>query len=490
MALRGPPRYGPEVRWYQDNALWGAVVVGLVLRVLPHALWPGDGCVRDECTYRGLAKRFAQGKGMTQSVEWIWAPGYPAYLGLNKALFGEAAVGAVWQVLATLVGIVFIYLLAQRTFSRRPGWPGNAAAGRRAGLWAAWLYATSAHMAWYAGRLWSEALYGVILLGGLLLFGAARDALSTHWKPEHTQLTRRAVGAAAGVGLVVGVCVLFRGVAQYMLPIFVAGLLWGRLRRLDAWKQAAALVFTAVVVVAPYSAYATQKFDSFMLSDKTMGRMMWLGNNNMDPVTFDYGNGSLSRVGYGRALKAGRKPCAKNRRDAIKMDACQTDEAVAWIKDNPEEFVRRMPLRVAQMLNPHSLLTRHLRWGNYKGMPQWMDELIVLYQVVGSMVAMLVGMAGLTTRGRGSQGLVIFSILLYHVAAISVLAGLSRYRVPLEPLLMVYAAGLLSDPKAAWREVQASAGLWRLWATLLVLAILIPLVLWFLPSGWPTWRTW
>lgn len=478
------------MRWYRDNALLGAIAVGAVLRVLPHALWPGDGCVRDECTYRGIANRFAQGKGMTESVGWLWAPGYPAYLGLNKAVFGEAAVGVVWQVLATLVGIVFVYLLAKRTFSRRPGWPGNDAAGRRAGLWAAWLYATSAHMAWYAGRLWSEALYGVILLGGLLLFGAARDALSAHWKPTHTDLARRALWAASGVGLVVGVCVLFRGVAQYMLPIFVGGLLWGRFRRLQAWKQAAALVFSAVVVVAPYSAYATHKFDTFVLSDKTLGRMMWLGNNHMDPVTFDIGNGSLSQAGYGRALKAGRKPCAKDKRDAIKMDACQSEEAVAWIRDNPEEFVRRMPMRVAQMLNPHSLLTRHLRWGKYRGMPQWMDEGVVLYQVLGSMVAMLVGMAGLVMRGRGAQGLVIFSILLYHVAAISVLAGLSRYRVPLEPLLMVYAGGLLSAPRTAWREARTSPGMWRIAATGVVLAILVPLVLWYLPAGWPTWRTW
>ena len=121
-------------------------------------------------------------------------------------------------------------------------------------------------------------------------------------------------------------------------------------------------------------------------------------------------------------------------------------------------------------------------------MPQWMDELLVLWQVAGSLLVMWAGMVGLTTRGRGAQGGVIFSILLYHVAAISVLAGLSRYRVPLEPLLMIYAAGLLSDPKAAWAE--ATRAPWRLGAAAVCLGLVMWLSLWYLPAGWPTWRTW
>ncbi len=466
--------------------------MGLVLRVMPLALWPFDSCVRDECTYSRLAKRFAAGKGMTESVDWLWAPGYPAFLGFHAWLTTEPAVGKILQMAASLGAIVLVYLLAQRTFSRRPAWPGNDAAGRRAARWAAWLYALSAHQVFYAGRMWSEVLYGAILLGGLLLFGHARDALSRRWgdlDPPLVADRRRALTFAALVGLVVGVCVLFRGVAQYMLPIFVVGFLWGRLRQRVPWMQAALAVAVTVAVVAPYSAYATHKFGDFVLSDRTAGRMMWLGNNTFEPITFDYGNGQLSAKAYSRTKKRGRGRCAP-KGEVIALDACQMEEGVAWIKANPEAFVRRMPKRVAQMLTPHSLLTRHLRWGKWKGMPQWLDEGIVLWQALGSMLVMWAGMVGLTARGRGSQGLVIFSILLYHVAAISVLAGLSRYRVPLEPLLMVYAAGLLSDPRGAWREARESLLGWRIGATVAVMALVVPLVLWYLPAGWPTWRTW
>ncbi len=478
--------------WYRDKHLWVALVVGILLRVLPLAIWYDDSCVRDECTYVRLATRFAAGEGMTSSVGWLWAPGYPAIMGLFKALTGEAGAIKALQVVAAAAATVFIYLLAQRAFSRSPAPPGNAAAGRRAGRIAAWLYALSAHQIFFTGRLWSEVLYGAILMGGLLLFGQARDALSAHWRArgdDPPAAQRRALTAALGLGALVGVCVLFRGVAQYMLPIFVVGLLWGRLRRKRAWLQALVLVGATVLVVAPYSAYATHKFGGFVLSDKTMGRMMWLGNNDFPPITFDYGNGQLSRRAYRASAKRGRPDCG-SKKDVMEFDRCQTEEAVAWIKEHPKEFVGRMPMRAAQMLNPHSLLTRHLRWGNFPGMPQWMDELIILWQAAGSGLVMLLGAVGLTSRGKGATGLVVGGILVYHVAAIALLAGLSRYRVPLEPLLMIYAAGLLASPRAARRALSDSFLGWRWLLTGLTLLVLLPLILWYLPSGWYSWRQW
>ena len=80
----------------------------------------------------------------------------------------------------------------------------------------------------------------------------------------------------------------------------------------------------------------------------------------------------------------------------------------------------------------------------------------------------------------------IAGLLLYHVAAISVLAGLTRYRVPLEPLLMLYAAQLISEPRAVLGSIRG----WRVLLVGAVLIVLVPLVLWYLPAGWPWWRKW
>ena len=102
------------------------------------------------------------------------------------------------------------------------------------------------------------------------------------------------------------------------------------------------------------------------------------------------------------------------------------------------------------MMNPHSFLTRHLRWGNMQGLPRWMDEGIIVVNVGWNLMVLWLGTLGLVLYGRGGRGLLISGIWLYHVAAISLLAGLTRYRVPLEPLLMIYAAWVVSEWGGHW----------------------------------------
>ncbi len=467
------PRMNP-VSWKKDRSLRTALVVALIVRVVPLLAWINDTCLRDECTYLKLGKRFAEGEGMTSSSGWIWAPGYPFLLGLFETLTGIGGLVKIIQLPAALLSCVLVYELTRRAF------PGN----QKAAQLSAWMYALSPHMAFFAIRLWSEVLYGTILLGGLLLLLNSRDETDSEQASKgykHTAL----------VGFIGGICVLFRGVATYMLPIWLFSVLWNRWRNRRAWAQVVLLSAAAVLTVAPYSLHASEKFGGPMISDRTMGQMMWLGNNDFDPITFDYGNGQLSRRAFLRTSKQGRpeKECG-SKKDAYERDVCQTEAGVAWIKDHPDTFVRRMPMRVAQLLNPHSLLTRHLRWGKFPGMPQWVDEFIILAGCAHSLVTLLVGAFAMTTRGRGAQAILFAGILSYHCAAIAVLAGLSRYRVPLEPLLMVYAAGVLTDPRAAWSALGEGPLRWRLWLTLGVMSIVTPLVLWYLPAGWPWWRSW
>jgi len=478
------------VRWWKDRPLLGALLVALALRTIPLAIWGSDWmCTRDECTYIKLASRMADGQGMTGSSGWLWAPGYPAFLALHRALTGWASAAKGTQVVVALVNVVLLCKLGIRAAAL---WNPSRAFQQRTGRIVAWLYAVSFPQAFFAMSLWSEVLYTMLLLIGLIALDAAAPADDPH-VPEPARFdpgdrsTRRALGLAALVGGMVGLCVLFRGVATYMLPIFVAGLLWRRFRRGRAWAQALVAVAAAVIVVAPYSVYASKKFEGTVVSDRTLGQMMWLGNNDFAPLTFDYGNGSLSKRAFSRHTRPGRKHCA-DRKDVMARDACETDLGVAWIKANPRDFVARMPLRVAQLVTPHSLLTRHLRWGRWPGLPQWADELSIGWGALGSIFVMWVGAVGLAARGRRALGLVVAGILLYHVAAISLLAGLSRYRIPLEPLLMLYAAQVLADPRATLSIFAERR--WRLAAAVLALVALVPLVLWFLPAGWPGWRTW
>jgi hypothetical protein len=72
--------------------------------------------------------------------------------------------------------------------------------------------------------------------------------------------------------------------------------------------------------------------------------------------------------------------------------------------------------------------------------------------------------------------------------AIAVLAGLTRYRVPLEPLWSIYAAALLAHPRDTLARFTDGRP-WSVFGTF-VLVVLLGLMAWFLPAGWPSWGSW
>lgn len=426
-------RVDPSLRW--------ALVAGLIARVLPMLVWPRQPCVRDECTYVDLSQAITAGEGIIGTKGWLWAPAYPWLLSVHEQLFGTERAIYGLQVIASLATVALLHHLGTREISPR------------AGRVAAWVWALSPTVVFYTGRLWSETLYAALLIGAVACLGAAR---------------RGSLRAAGGLGVLVGACVLFRGVATYILPIFLLILVWAR-----QWKPAVLAGALAVLTVAPYSIWATHRFGAVVISDRTLGQMMWLGNNDFAPVTFDWGNGILLQTTYDRVTATGRPHCQFDLEPA-RQDTCEVAHGVEWIKAHPEEFLERVPIRVAQLLNPHTFLTRHLRWGYWKGMPAFVDEILVVVTVALSFFTLIGGTVGVIGRGRSWLGATAVLVVGYHVAAIAVLAGLSRYRFPLEPFWLLFAADLTGLDLKRWRGPLAIV------ATLAVLAEMLV----YLPTGW------
>ena len=185
--------------------LLSAVVVGVVIRLVPVLVWINSwGCLRDECTYLGLGRKIVEGQGMVGSAGWLWAPGYPMIVAFHHWLTDYGTTTKVTQMICAAVCTVLMYG-SPRVWSDR-----GEVEARRIGRIAAWMRAQSS--AFFAMSLWGEVIYGMILLFLLLTLDKARDAL------EHgVQLS----SGAALAGVLGGVCVLFRGVATYMVPIFV-----------------------------------------------------------------------------------------------------------------------------------------------------------------------------------------------------------------------------------------------------------------------------
>lgn len=422
------PAAGPPLTLAQtleDRALWWILAVGLYLRLYTLARWPTLLCLRDECTYLALSQRILEGEGMTPAAAgWLWAPGYPALLALHEWVFGAAGGLRVTQALLSPLMILLAAALCR-------AWAESDAQGRRAARWAAALVALSPTLTFFSVRLWSESLYLTVLLGALWALTRARAVTSG-----------RGLLPAAVAGLLLGLAVLSRGVAQYLGPLFALGLLWGRPRA--GAPQAVMMALVATLTVAPYSLWATQRWGSFTLTDRTLGQMMWLGDNTFPPVTFDHGVGLTDPQEFDRVTATGRPHCEFTG-DPAAWDACETARGKEWILTNPGEFLGRVPLRLAQLMNPNSFLTRHLAMGRWATLGREGALGLAGLTVAWSLAAMMGGAAALLLRGRGWAAALTALILGYHCAAIAITAGLSRYRVPLDGLLLLWLALALAD---------------------------------------------
>ncbi len=507
--------------WRNDPVLRAAMLVAVVLRLALSLAWIDKPCVRDECVYEALAKAIVQGDGMVAMKGWLWAPGYPTLMAIHGFLTGFPASVQVTQALASAAIVFLLHRLGERRFDRPTA------------RIAAWTWALNPTMIFYSASQWSETIYTLLLVGGITAIDHARAR--AHGGDDGRGGDRVSAGLAGlGVGALVGLCVLFRGVAVAILPIFVVGLLWRRWRDRAAWAAAAACVLASVAVVAPYSAWATHRFGGLVVSDRTLGQMMWLGNNDFPPMTFDWGNGVRDEAEMQAVAATGRPHCATPRR-VVRQDACEVAAGRAWIAAHPEAFLRRVPLRLAQLAHPHTFLTRHLRERPELGLPAFLVESVVVTVVGFSVLGVLGGAAGWAawagrraptavgsppdasgegvTGGGGpppvpgvaplprtheapiaggsptlpvSDGVWLDAttglVVLYHAAAIGVLAGLSRYRVPLEAPVSLYAAALLAHPRASLRALGDGSA--RSLLAVLGLALLAGLMAWFLPAGW------
>ena len=436
------------------------VPVAFVLRMGFTWGWGFGHKVRDEAQYANLAQGILDGDGMGTANHWLWAPGYPHLLAALRWLFPEtpASMSLPWlQAALGALTVWVVYGIARELFDRR--------SARIAAL----LYALNPTLWFFAGRFWCEAVYGPVLL---LACGTVLWARSGR------------AGRAALTGLLVGLCVLLRGVAQVLPPLFALALVWpvastwGDSLR-ERWKHAAVALLVTTLTVTPWSVHASARHGGLIVSDATVGNLMYLGNNDFQPVTFDYGNGLLDSQAMKNSKGQGRRACKQD--NPVQWNRCEVDNGLGWIAAHPAEFLRRMPYRVAQLLNPHSFLTRAVRWGKFTGMPWAVREGLVALTWASSLLALWLGTIGIVARGRGPFAALSWAVVLSTVAASAALYGMTRFRVPVEPLWMLYAASVLAHPRQTLAALEGA----RLTAVLVLLPLVLGLSLWFLPAGYP-----
>jgi len=373
--------------------------------------------VGDERYFAKVATNIAAGEGH-QLLPWVraWRPPAFSYVLAASLPSGIAASGDPTQSIryfvyvqlalgTALVGLVF--LLGQAFFDTRTG------------LLAALIAAIYPNLVAYSHFLWSETLFAVLLVAGLVAVWHAEERRS------------RLLALLAGAAL--GMAALTREVA---IPVAAVCAAWGvagawHTDRRGAGARAALMVIAVVVIVLPWTIRNYSIYQRF-IPVSTVGWYAIAESNTLDQDDW------LDPLPE-RAIEFRRRYLAVG--DELEMMEVARVQALREIRsEQPLWIVKKVVRNVALLFQPDSYLANKLRKGAYGPVERTHRRVLVALTSVSYSLVLVAAVLGALTdpnrRRRRLMAALLVTVVALHVVATSV----TRFRVPWTPLLIVYAS--------------------------------------------------
>ncbi|HBL28867.1 MAG TPA: hypothetical protein DD490_18695, partial [Acidobacteria bacterium] len=325
--------------------------------------------------------------------------GYPGFLGLLLALFdgsSDAARGV--QALLGAGTCVLVALAGSRAF------------GRRAGIAAGLVLAAQGPLVFTEVSLLGEGLLLFLLTGALAVFRLVRPPLL----------------CGAGAGALLGLAVLVRPTALVLLPVLAAGL-WLEKREDRRSPLAAGLLLACcLLVVGPVVGKISRVNGAFVPVQGHGGLNFYIGNSPL-------GEGlPAKRLGRGwemlatEALRAGHTTPAAQDRYYLK-------KTLGEIGEHPGAFAGLLARKAFWLLQADEVRDTH-------SYAFFRSQTSILRLLPGFGLLLALAGAGLVAAARrGAPQPVLLAVLLVLAATTIFLVVGSRYRLPLVPVLALYA---------------------------------------------------
>jgi 4-amino-4-deoxy-L-arabinose transferase-like glycosyltransferase len=405
-------------------------LAGLAVRLLFLLLEPSTGPVADERTWTDWARIVSServGFSPFRTRMIFHPPLYPYFLAVPLSLFGtlEAAKWAQAIVSALLIPAV--------------GRVGTIAFGARTGLVAAALAAFYPEIVWFSVHFWVENLFLV------LLWWAFERLLSADETGSR--------GAAVAGGVLWGLAILTRETGLYFLPV---AFLWLALspRREGARSRAGLFVLTALLAVAPWTYRNWVAFRAVVPVSTAGGLNLFQGNARLTRQEvydlYEAVPGRIEQYRYGQRMGW----------QAIR------DRQPAWFA---EKLVEQMPM----FWEAESMAVIHVKRGAYGPVSPAMAVAVAVVMIAPYLVTLAFFVLGLAAQSWERRSLLLVGFLAYYNLIHVVTHGFNRYRMPVMPVVFLFAAAAF----VAWREGRlALSARRRLLAGALALLFAITLV--------------
>jgi tetratricopeptide (TPR) repeat protein len=383
----------------------------------------------DGASYDAWARQIANGDWLGQGV-FYQAPLYPYFLGIVYALFGTNLV--VVRGIQIVIGATSCVLLACA---------GRGFFSRSTGLLAAFILAVYPTAIFFDCSIQKSVLDLFFICGLLAIMGArlSRQPTSGWWM---------------AAGIVLGLLVLTRENALVFLPILLVWLFVGWWR--EAWKTRlcwAGLFATGLgIVLLPVAFRNLVVGGEFHLTTAQFGPNFYMGNGK-------------DATGLYRALRWGRGSAKTERDDATTLaeratgkklspagvSHYWTEKALDEIREDPGVWLRLMVRKWLLVWNVSEVGDSEDQY-TYS---DWSWLLRVLNRFLHFGILCPLAVLGIClTWGQRERLWVLYTMLLGYATSVTSFYVFSRYRFPLAPMLILFAAAGLVGLRDAIREAR------------------------------------
>jgi 4-amino-4-deoxy-L-arabinose transferase-like glycosyltransferase len=394
--------------------------VGYVLTVTQH-----DDNFYDATFYELQARSLANGDGFEDVVPFTHGPNadHPP---LTSIVLAPAALAPgdddsdrlLMRFEMVLVGLAVVVLV---------GLLGRAVAGERAGLLAAAIAAVYPNLWMNDGLLMSETLAALATTAVLLL--------------AYRVVRERSIGMSLALGAVCGLAALVRAELALLVVLVAVPAIWVSTREdaADRWKGIGAALGAAAVVVAPWVGFNLARFEEPTFLSTGDGPVL-IGANCDD--TYGGDNVGLWLISC--------FPEESPPGDQSEVSRRLRDDAWQYIQDHPADLPVVAAARLGRLVALYDPVGT-VEYSEGEGRPAWASWLGLATFLV------LVALAVVGGRALRRRSVRIWPLLapvwLVLVSAV-IFYGLPRFRVPLEPTVVVLGAvgiaALLARRQAEW----------------------------------------
>lgn len=434
------------------TTLWWIVGLSLVLKLLLIAPAADLKPVGDQRNYLKAGWMLVE-HGRIEYANPVWDEAHaPPVMPYFMAACYKVA-GVEWyrrlviliQVILSTLSVLLVYSISIRFLPRRTS------------LLASGMVAFYPPLVAFSHYIWNETIYIFLLLAVIELLLRAGSGGSRRW--------------ALAAGLLGGVTALTRSIFLLQLPLVA---LWLLACAPGTWRRKSLLagLFAAgmFAIIMPWSVRQTLRYDRFLLIDTNTGNVLQKNLNVLGPENHDVG---MSRRQIDYAKRYARRIPYRPRVTAehpVDRNSQEIEAGLGYLAEYPVHYLRQTGLRFTYFTNPTSFLIRHLRRNLYGPLPPLVVRALVWGTLASTMLWMLFSVIGLTTGPWGRERLLLALLALGHAAVHIALIAMSRYRLPLVPLL----APLAADALLRLPALLALPANWRRWVAIVpIFALLI-----------------